>query len=208
MPGRRTVRRAFHPDRSPASWNHHRPFRRPDRQMGRRTTRPAGGGSLEASFGAGKDQIGNEPLVGTGGVPPGTGPEPPFDRTPVLAHDSRVNPQRGPTVERPERPLPSPAPDPRRSGQAPAETSATTCRAGRPTRDRAREKGNRTTTVLSRTTTASLAGRSSSMRRQRRRVMNSNRPYCRTNGCASFLEVDPITGTASCPICGFILRPH
>jgi hypothetical protein len=54
-----------------------------------------------------RTQLANEPLVGTGGVPPGTGPEPPFDRTPVLAHDSRVNPQRGPTVERPERPLPS-----------------------------------------------------------------------------------------------------
>ena len=119
-----------------------------------------------------------------------------------------VNPQRGPTVERPERPLPSAS-----SGSAPLRPNTgrderNKCRAGRPTRDRAREKGNRTTTVLSRTTTASLAGRSSSMRRQRRRVMHSNRPYCRTNGCASFLEVDPITGTASCPICGYMLRPH
>ena len=119
-----------------------------------------------------------------------------------------VSPQRGHTVERPERPLPSPAPDPRRSGPYTGRDERNKCRAGRPTRDRAREKGNRTTTVLSRTTTASLAGRSSSMRRQRRRVMHTNRPYCRTNGCASFLEVDPITGTASCPICGYMLRPH
>jgi hypothetical protein len=35
-----------------------------------------------------------------------------------------VNPKRGPSVERPERPLPSPAPDPRRSGPTPAVTSA------------------------------------------------------------------------------------
>jgi hypothetical protein len=37
-----------------------------------------------------------------------------------------VNPQRGLTVERPERPLPSPASDPRRSGPTSAVTSATT----------------------------------------------------------------------------------
>ena len=59
--------------------------------------------------------------------------------------------------------------------------------------------------VLSRTSTASLVGRASSMRRQRRRVMHTTRPYCRTNGCASFLEVDPTTGRASCPICGYVL---
>jgi hypothetical protein len=46
------------------------------------------------------------------------------------------------------------------------------------------------------------------MRRMRRRVNATNRPYCRTNGCASFLEVDQVTGTASCPICGYVLRPH
>jgi hypothetical protein len=46
------------------------------------------------------------------------------------------------------------------------------------------------------------------MRRMRRRTMHTTRPYCRTNGCASFLEVDPTTGTASCPICGYVLRPH
>src|SRR4026207_2327800 len=66
----------------------------------------------------------------------------PFDRTPVLGDDSCVIPKRGQTVERPERPLPTPAPDPRRSGPTPAVTSATKCRAGRPTRCRAREKGN------------------------------------------------------------------
>jgi hypothetical protein len=46
------------------------------------------------------------------------------------------------------------------------------------------------------------------MRRMRRRTMHTNRPYCRTNGCASFLDVDPATGVANCPICGYTLRPH
>ena len=63
--------------------------------------------------------------------------------------------------------------------------------------------------MLSRTSTASLAGRASSMRRMRRRsVSSSMRPMCRTNGCATFLEVDPTTGTAACPICGYAIRPH
>jgi hypothetical protein len=46
------------------------------------------------------------------------------------------------------------------------------------------------------------------MRRMRRRASSSIRPMCRTNGCATFLEVDPITGTATCPICSYTLRPH
>jgi hypothetical protein len=49
------------------------------------------------------------------------------------------------------------------------------------------------------------------MRRLRRRASTVSaglRPYCGTNGCASFLEVDPETGVARCPICGFIRRAH
>jgi hypothetical protein len=49
------------------------------------------------------------------------------------------------------------------------------------------------------------------MRRMRRRTQTAtavNRPFCRTNGCASFLEVDPTTGVATCPICGYTLRHH
>ena len=34
------------------------------------------------------------------------------------------------------------------------------------------------------------------------------RPYCGTNGCTSFLEVDPETGVARCPICGYVRRTH
>jgi hypothetical protein len=62
--------------------------------------------------------------------------------------------------------------------------------------------------MLSRTTQASLVGRASSIRRMRRRSVATTRPYCRTNGCASFLDIDPTTGVASCPICGYTQRPH
>jgi hypothetical protein len=46
------------------------------------------------------------------------------------------------------------------------------------------------------------------MRRLRRRSQAAGRPYCSTNGCTSFLEVDPITRIASCPICGYTRRIH
>jgi hypothetical protein len=36
----------------------------------------------------------------------------------------------------------------------------------------------------------------------RRRSM-ATKLYCRTNGCASFLELHPERGTATCPVCGF-----
>jgi hypothetical protein len=37
----------------------------------------------------------------------------------------------------------------------------------------------------------------------RRRSMNTNRLYCRTNGCASFLELQPERALATCPVCGY-----
>jgi hypothetical protein len=46
------------------------------------------------------------------------------------------------------------------------------------------------------------------MRRLRRRATSATRPYCSTNGCTSFLEVDANTGVASCPICGYVRRTH
>jgi hypothetical protein len=49
------------------------------------------------------------------------------------------------------------------------------------------------------------------MRRLRRRAHHAeaaNRPYCRTNGCASFLVVDEANSVASCPVCGYHLRLH
>jgi hypothetical protein len=54
--------------------------------------------------------------------------------------------------------------------------------------------------------TAGFSGRASAMRRQRRRHANATRLYCATNGCTSFLVLDPETNVASCPICGYTRR--
>jgi hypothetical protein len=43
-----------------------------------------------------------------------------------------------------------------------------------------------------------LALRSGDHRRLRRR---SQRLYCRTNGCATFMELDRRTGRVICPVC-------
>lgn len=59
--------------------------------------------------------------------------------------------------------------------------------------------------MLSRTYQSSIAGRSASIRRQRRRSL-AIKLYCRTNGCASILELHPEGGIASCPVCGFSRR--
>jgi hypothetical protein len=59
--------------------------------------------------------------------------------------------------------------------------------------------------MLSRTYQSSIVGRSASIRRQRRRSM-ALKLYCRTNGCASILELHPEGGIASCPVCGFSRR--
>ena len=48
-----------------------------------------------------------------------------------------------------------------------------------------------------------LAARSADSRRLRRRVVAADRLYCGTNGCTTHLVLDPQTGVASCPICGF-----
>lgn len=59
-----------------------------------------------------------------------------------------------------------------------------------------------------RTTTSSVAGRSVAMRRLRRRSANAHRPYCGTNGCTTYLTLDPTSGTARCEICGYTRRLH
>jgi hypothetical protein len=51
-----------------------------------------------------------------------------------------------------------------------------------------------------------LAGRAAADRRRRRRTVADPRLYCPTNGCASFLDLDPATGVATCAICGFTRR--
>ena len=49
------------------------------------------------------------------------------------------------------------------------------------------------------------------MRRMRRRSQSataSSRLFCGTNGCPSFLDLDPDTGLATCHICGYVRRTH
>jgi hypothetical protein len=43
------------------------------------------------------------------------------------------------------------------------------------------------------------------MRRMRRRSLATHL-YCRTNGCTSFLEVQPERRVAVCPVCGYTRR--
>ena len=52
-------------------------------------------------------------------------------------------------------------------------------------------------------TITSISQRSASMRRlqQHQRAANA-RLFCRTNGCATFMQLDSLTGVATCPICG------
>jgi hypothetical protein len=66
-------------------------------------------------------------------------------------------------------------------------------------------------TMMSRSATSSVTGRATAMRRLRRRASAAStvtRMYCRTNGCASFLDVDPTTGVAQCLVCGYVRRPN
>jgi hypothetical protein len=60
--------------------------------------------------------------------------------------------------------------------------------------------------MLSRTINTTVIGRAGAMRRQRRRSATARRPYCATNGCTSFLELDAAAGVARCPICGYTRR--
>jgi len=60
--------------------------------------------------------------------------------------------------------------------------------------------------MLSRTQHASVVGRSASMRRLRRRTTSSGHLYCGTNGCASFLTIDPDRHIAVCEVCGYTRR--
>jgi hypothetical protein len=62
--------------------------------------------------------------------------------------------------------------------------------------------------MMTRSATTTFAGRASNMRRLRRRASSANRPYCSTNGCTSFLVVDPLSSVATCPVCGFTRHIH
>ena len=70
------------------------------------------------------------------------------------------------------------------------------------------QKEPETRIMMTRTATTSVAGRSVAMRRMRRRSSTASRPYCSTNGCTSFLVVDPDTNVATCPVCAFTRHMH
>jgi hypothetical protein len=72
----------------------------------------------------------------------------------------------------------------------------------------ARQKAPYEQTMMSRSTQSSVTGRASAMRRLRRRASAASNLYCATNGCTSYLELDPGNGTARCPICGYVRRTH
>jgi len=75
----------------------------------------------------------------------------------------------------------------------------------------ARQKAQVTRIMMTRSATASATGRASAMRRLRRRsyrAQSGNRLFCGTNGCASFLELDPESHVATCRICGYTRRTH
>jgi hypothetical protein len=64
--------------------------------------------------------------------------------------------------------------------------------------------------MLSRSMTQATSARAGSIRRMRRRSTASaanGRIFCSTNGCASFLVVDPTSGVAICPVCDFRRQP-
>jgi hypothetical protein len=91
------------------------------------------------------------------------------------------------------------------SGKQPGRRSA---RSAESASERASQKEPEPRIMMTRTTTASVAGRSVAMRRMRRRASTATRPYCSTNGCTSFLVVDPDTNVATCPVCGFTRHIH
>jgi hypothetical protein len=66
----------------------------------------------------------------------------------------------------------------------------------------------RTTTARRPGAPLALAGRAAADRRRLRRSLADPRLYCSTNGCASYLELDPASGIATCAICGFRRRLH
>jgi hypothetical protein len=56
--------------------------------------------------------------------------------------------------------------------------------------------------MLTRSMTATVTGRAAAARRLRRRATTvSGRLYCITNGCTTFLVIDPESGSARCPVC-------
>ena len=63
-------------------------------------------------------------------------------------------------------------------------------------------------------TITTISQRGAAMRRQQRARHDGDRTagpslYCRTNGCTTFMRLDPETAIATCPVCGATRRlPH
>ncbi len=55
--------------------------------------------------------------------------------------------------------------------------------------------------------TSTLSQRATAQRRMRRSGTVKGSLYCRTNGCTTYMELDP-NGRATCPICGASNRPR
>ena len=136
-----------------------------------------------------------------------------FDRPGVSPHPRRRQVDRqertaGLSIDRvkePVRAAPASSRHEHRSVAQPA-TSHRTAAQG-PPRPGARPKEIEEHHMLTRTYQSSVVGRSASIRRMRRRSLTSNsKLYCRTNGCPSFLELQPERGLAVCPICNYTLR--
>ena len=56
-------------------------------------------------------------------------------------------------------------------------------------------------------TITTISQRGAAMRRQQRTRHGGHRApppalYCRTNGCTTFMRLDPETAVATCPVCG------
>lgn len=60
--------------------------------------------------------------------------------------------------------------------------------------------------MLTRSMTATMTGRAAAARRLRRRTGATTHLYCHTNGCTTFMVLDPTEGIARCPVCGATRR--
>jgi len=57
--------------------------------------------------------------------------------------------------------------------------------------------------MLTRSMTTTMTGRAAAARRMRRRATSASasRLYCATNGCTTYLVIDPNASVARCPVC-------
>ena len=61
--------------------------------------------------------------------------------------------------------------------------------------------------MLTRSMTTTMTGRAAAARRMRRRASTASAHlYCATNGCTTYLVIDPERGIARCPVCQAVRR--